>query len=73
MNTRQNKKAQQLEEDKKTEIEKHNLVLFNKMKRIMNRNDPHNKPPLQSQKNYNRTSMELAKIEEQNRSNRNIM
>ncbi len=33
------------------------------MKKIMNRDDPYNKPVLQNQKNNNRLSMELTKIE----------
>lgn len=33
------KKAIQLEEDKKLEIEKQNVLLFNKMMKIMKRND----------------------------------
>jgi hypothetical protein len=68
MNTRQNRKALQLDEDKKTEIEKHNIMLFNKMKKIMNRPDPHNRPLQQNSKNYNRMSMEFTKIQEENRS-----
>lgn len=40
---RHNKKALQLEEDKKTEIERDNLILFNKMLKIMKRRDPCNR------------------------------
>lgn len=40
--TLSNKKAVLAEEQKRTEIEKQNVLLFNKMMRIMKRNDPHN-------------------------------
>ena len=43
-------------------------MLFNKMKKIMNRQDPHNKPLQQTTKNGNRMSMQLTKIQEENRS-----
>ena len=60
---RNNRKAIQQEEDKKTEIEKNNLILFNKMRRIMNRGDPCNRPPSQGHKRNSRKSMELTRIE----------
>lgn len=56
-----NKKAVYVEEQKKTEIEKHNVLLFNKMMRIMRRNDPNNKP------NYIQLSRTTKNISENSR------
>ena len=44
--TLSNKKAVLQEEEKKTEIEKQNVMLFNKMMRIMKRPDPNNQPKI---------------------------
>jgi len=65
---RHNKKALQQEEDKKTEIERNNLILFNKMLKIMKRNDPCNRTVTTANRVNARTSVELSRIQEQNRS-----
>lgn len=64
LNNRGNKKAQMLEEEKKTEIEKSNLMLFNKMRNIMGRADPRNKPNNSQARKQGRYSMEFTRIQE---------
>lgn len=61
-----NKKAVLMEEFKKTEIEKQNVLLFNKMMRIMKRPDPLNQPKNSSLKN-NRMAFENSRITEENK------
>lgn len=56
-----NKKAALMEEFKKTEIEKQNVLLFNRMMRIMKRPDPLNQPKTSMQRN-NRTAIEYSRI-----------
>ena len=56
-----NKKAALMEEFKKTEIEKQNVLLFNKMMRIMKRPDPHNQTRNLQSRN-NRTVVENSRI-----------
>lgn len=51
-----NRKAEQLEEERKTEIEKSNVILFNRMMKIMKRTNPSNRPPLQTSKNSRASS-----------------
>jgi hypothetical protein len=57
-----------LEEEKKTQIEKSNLLLFNKMRNIMGRADPRNKPNGSQTRKQGRYSMEFTRIQEENRS-----
>lgn len=63
-----NKKAVMAEEEKKCEIEKQNVLLFNKMMRIMKRNDPHNQPNRTQMSRVNKTAaFEVSRINEENK------
>lgn len=59
--------AQLHQEERKTAIEKDNVLLFNKMMHIMKRPDPCNQPTLPPARPH-RPSAELTRIQEQNRS-----
>jgi hypothetical protein len=58
-----NKKAIMVEEQKKTEIEKQNVLLFNKMMKIMKRADPNNQPRM-SIPQRSRTGVNYSRITE---------